>query len=399
MMSPYTKYFPARRITVSNGVWSESVNPTAVRQTLSDISTKTGKKDVRVQNYHSYRKIDYSTVPFLSGSFGYFGGKPIYQIVYNNSATTQFSVNSTPLRGNLESWRALQFSTFSRMLDKARGSTLNLAVDAFEHAATFKMLKAAVSFKKLAAEFVKDVLSSKKYRRIRGKSKRSQERRTKYIAGKWLEYRYGWQPFLGTVYELADQLRTKRVAGVTRFTCRSSHQTRNVRKYSGVDQGEILTEVGTYQYQLVYWFDISSDKTISDFTSLNPLGIAWELVPFSFVVDWLIDIGKYLETWENYFAFRNRFRGGFNTYRVLEVRTVDIKGSKSQRPVFLPNGYPTDQTIYSYVEGTITARYVYLERNPQASLPMPIRPHVKMDLGSKQLIDTAALLRQIFSKR
>lgn len=59
----------------------------------------------------------------------------------------------------------------------------------------------------------------------------------------------------------------------------------------GLKQGKIKR---TASARLVYVVDNPVFKTLDECGVLNPLSIAWELVPLSFVVDWFIPVGKFL---------------------------------------------------------------------------------------------------------
>lgn len=46
-------------------------------------------------------------------------------------------------------------------------------------------------------------------------------------------------------------------------------------------------------------------QTLGQFGFTNPLGVAWELVPFSFVVDWFFNVGEFLASLDNCLYFKN----------------------------------------------------------------------------------------------
>lgn len=59
----------------------------------------------------------------------------------------------------------------------------------------------------------------------------------------------------------------------------------------------------------------------------NPLSVAWELIPFSFVVDWFLPIGKYLDALDVplLYTFTDKILvNKYIWYRSVEVKSSDI---------------------------------------------------------------------------
>lgn len=123
----------------------------------------------------------------------------------------------------------------------------------------------------------------------------------------WLEYKYGWMPLLMDVQNAAEFFAQQCVGRPTRFSVKASEKASRedfkVAKYTSYGSptaldAETSEEVSaTYEYKVKIWCELTN-HTASELQQLglaNPALIAWELVPFSFVFDWFISVGNYLE--------------------------------------------------------------------------------------------------------
>jgi len=126
----------------------------------------------------------------------------------------------------------------------------------------------------------------------RGKNRTTEEA----LASNWLELQYGWKPLLSDIYGacefLANRLnRYPRYKEVSyQFKGENFSVTSEDADNRYVDSYETLH---TCKYVLYY----SQDEGQHDLSALglvNPLAVAWELVPYSFVVDWALPIGTFL---------------------------------------------------------------------------------------------------------
>ena len=59
--------------------------------------------------------------------------------------------------------------------------------------------------------------------------------------------------------------------------------------------------------------DADKARMVSTYTSMNPASIKWELVPYSFVVDWFYDIGSYLRGCETSTIYSSVFKAGWTS--------------------------------------------------------------------------------------
>lgn len=117
------------------------------------------------------------------------------------------------------------------------------------------------------------------------------------VAGAWLGVRYGVRPLIYDIIDIEKAINMldeekKR----TRFTQRAgssySYTEEEVipGRWSGGDQETSIVTT----YNISVRGSITADFKPNAF-SFNLLRTGWELVPYSFVVDWMIDIGTYLE--------------------------------------------------------------------------------------------------------
>lgn len=119
------------------------------------------------------------------------------------------------------------------------------------------------------------------------------------LADGWLELQFGWVPLVSDVYAAVDLYRRKSVAGQSVSTYARTGTPVKMPKGSTPDFG--FNHAGNFRnYQGVasvkYYGTVSNPSlyTLNQLGLANPLKLAWDLLPFSFVVDWFMPIGKIL---------------------------------------------------------------------------------------------------------
>lgn len=126
-----------------------------------------------------------------------------------------------------------------------------------------------------------------KFRRAaRNLGLKTKKPRSKQASGQWLELQYGWLPLLGDIHTLAN---LEPAAGGT--VVGSSVSTSTV-KYpnNGTTTATIAVKYGA---------TVTVSDPVAAFSHnmglANPGLLVWELLPFSFVVDWFLPVGDYIE--------------------------------------------------------------------------------------------------------
>ncbi len=292
--------------------------------------------------------------------------------------------------------------TLQKMLEKVRGEHANIAVDLAEARKTLQMLREAANFKKQAKDFFSKVVKSRSYRKIRPGPSQN-KRRLEYVSGKWLEYRYGWMPLLSSIWSIGDALLKKHFLKYTYLKCRSGSTKKATFRdgYGSYSDPQVTTEVtGSYRVEMGCFFNLPTGFQVNDWTSLNPASIAWELVPFSFVADWFVNVGQCLENWENWFTYRNNFVSGYVASSYKESRSHFLVGQTITDYVYnyspYYGWYPRDGAYSRRINQTIVSNIVRYDRSVLVSLPAPGGPRVNVNLNSKRFLDTAALIGQVF---
>lgn len=149
-----------------------------------------------------------------------------------------------------------------------------------------------------AARFTKRGQFEKAVRALSLNRSRKKEFTSKDVSGRWLELQYGWAPLLGDIYTICN--REEPIEGWVRarskdsrhLNTRPSHPSSYVNGANYVDcMHEVSATVSAF-----ITVDMDHIRALSTMGVTNPALTAWEAVPWSFVLDWFIPVGDYLES-------------------------------------------------------------------------------------------------------
>lgn len=116
----------------------------------------------------------------------------------------------------------------------------------------------------------------------------------KSAAEYWLEYQYGWRPLfhdLSDAYSLLRATFEKYMMNIyAKSSTKHEHSNHVVQEH---DNSYTVKEKCLVRIDALV--ECERIRAASQVGLLNPLLIAWELVPFSFVLDWFTPIGNVLE--------------------------------------------------------------------------------------------------------
>lgn len=143
-----------------------------------------------------------------------------------------------------------------------------------------------------------------------------------FIQSLWLQARYGWRPLLSDAYNVGE-------AAATLLTSPTPWSTVSSNVFVPLEFTiEGYTKIfafGQAQYSKRLKFRLKGDPSIPTHLGLNdPLSILWELLPYSFVLDWFVPIGSFLKSYEGLSGVDAETI--LNTRERVRVDGVDVAG-------------------------------------------------------------------------
>jgi hypothetical protein len=259
----------------------------------------------------------------------------------------------------------------SNLNELTRGS-LDLAVDLAELGSTRRMIRELGKVSRLASS-VRDLWSGSA------------------LANGWLEFQYGWRPLMGTIFGLADESVRYVLNNVTTYRASSLAKEDRVDSVSQFVYSNNIPMTRRLKRKQACSVSVTMDVQgfdLARFSSLNPVSLAWELIPYSFVVDWFVDVGSYIRNLETGLLYNQAFRSGYAS----ELHAADVLQTCSLAVV-----KPFTER-YMYENITMKRRKREFVRTVFGSYPLPRIPSVKADLGSTQLLSAASLLRVLLGR-
>lgn len=161
-------------------------------------------------------------------------------------------------------------------------------------------------------------------------------------ASNWLQLQYGWLPLLNDA-EAGAQFLAHYFSIPLQQVVRVSRE----KKVNVVTNGTGYKFTNSDGYQAKYLKAILKEKDVVALAGLkDPLSVAWELVPYSFVIDWFIPIGNYLSA-------RGLAQSLTGTFVTTSVSNYVGRGISSNRPQGSAKS-PADKVFHRSVTMTRT---------------------------------------------
>lgn len=268
----------------------------------------------------------------------------------------------------------------NRLLDKlsskASKAKFNLAVDVVQGKQTIKSVVDLLSSVGLAALDAKRGNFTSAIRRFSVNPGRKSKFTTKDISSRWLELQYGWLPTISDVYEASKLLeqssKTRTMRSTVSISVRKKHEaSESPSGYSGpgicVGHRTIISELSE---------SLSVPRSLG---LVDPLSVVWEVIPWSFVIDWCLPIGTYLSNLNSIPKLNGRF---------LTTDFIEFNEHAVSTPLGVPN----------YAGGWTNCRWLYLNRTLSTSLKVPIPSFISLPdaMSPKRIYNAMALAHQRF---
>lgn len=224
-----------------------------------------------------------------------------------------------------------------------------------------------------------------------GISSKKREPRGSNIPKKWLELQYGWLPSVSDAYSVASRLES-REAGDWRVTAKAlrSREVEGEFSISPVYSSPSSTQACVVKAKAVHSAFVRIDAlpandllhTLASLGVTNPLLVAWELTPLSFVVDWGWALGDWIESLD----------------AMLGYSTATTSTSLLIRADWEDKGQSLVESSVRYTRNNYvgTKRMVGLKRVVSDGVPIPTLPRLKDPRSLGHMANGLALLTQAF---
>lgn len=287
----------------------------------------------------------------------------------------------------------------NKILKKIKDMKVNLAVVFAERKRTAEMIGNTVirlfnavryvrkGRLRQAAQMLDITVSRRKVRKFNKEYRRTDGARA--IASGWLELQYGWLPLLSDIVGAAEAI-AQRQSSEVRDRVRAKLSTE--RKWSSLTTNSNfdLFVDQSYQFEIStgIWFRSTGAvlQSLSSTGITNPVSVAWEVIPFSFIVDWFLPIGAWIDNFDATLGLS--FEKGY--------RTTFLRSQLDRRAYGTEN--PSSNPRYRGMSMS-NRKKVYVSRTVLVSFPTPSFPEFENPYKWQRGANLVALLTQAFVPR
>lgn len=281
----------------------------------------------------------------------------------------------------------------------ATEAAANVAAPDFDGLVTLGELAETISFLSNPLKGYNRLLEEWRKRKNRSRFRKNMILKD-YVADQWLSLRYGVRPLYYDTVRLMEAIDESRNSQPERFTARgfaSEHLfSSDVKETESGGNSLWRSDHDTSSYASAragILYEISVDYDHFGFRPSEVPGAAWELIPFSFVVDWFANIGNYVNAIVPRMGVR--VLGSWTTVKVVRhsqrsTRCIIEGDTGWGDPRHMTGNSPTFETYYS-VETT---------RTPGTKTALRLEPGVfSGDIGKGRIVDLVTIANQLWNSR
>jgi len=289
---------------------------------------------------------------------------------------------------------------FARLIDEMGNEPFGLAQDLVQHRQTTDLITSNLT--RIAKAYravrnrqfkvaVKELFDNRPPRYRKGAKEPSWSQNA---ASNWLELQYGWKPLLSDIdilirkvhINFRDYLRVARSSAktsTTSSTAVSGPFNVSIQGVSPYTCGYINRKLDIkVKYGIRYRLTNKDRQFLAQAGFTNPINLAWELLPYSFVVDWIYPLGPYLERLS---AFEGlTFQDGYKSTFRRESTTVVLSDSRTVNGWDLSISFGTERD------------YVYFTREKLTTFPRVPSIALKSPISVTHALNALALVRTAF---
>nr|URG15982.1 MAG: maturation protein [Leviviridae sp.] len=287
------------------------------------------------------------------------------------------------------SWPVLAFTSndqlavLSKLSENVRTHDFNMGIALAEGSKTIKLVeknvvRIALSLRELRRGNFSNAARTLGISKPNSRYTRARNLQTSDVSSLWLELQYGWRPLLSDVYEgakafasIANHPRTKRYSASRKISTTFKSSNINLDHVGRVDVTRKITYLATET--------LSTPRSLG---LMDPLSVAWEVVPYSFVIDWFVPVGTYLESYNTIPRLTGRF---FTTDRTVR-RQVYV--NRAGKPGFQAAFWAGSRGIST--DFNLTRTY-----STSLSVPLPTFNPLSQALSPLRVANAIALARQL----
>jgi len=265
--------------------------------------------------------------------------------------------------------------------------SLNEAEILVQIAESKKTVYSLISILKRVARIVREVETLK----LRALAK---EITPKELANRWMECRYALRPMMYDAKGIITSYYSDYKRQKMRRTFRA--YASDVANTTSTDVLLYSTSAGTVRGNMsasrsldvragVLTF-VESLQTLSLWGFTEPIEAVWELIPYSFIIDWFFNIGKLIASWTPNIGFKALA----SWYVVTDYTYLSCSLTSGTN---IPSYNYWD---YRYVSGSYSMTSVVKYRCPHPD--RPTIPQVQFHLSKVKLLDLGIILKNLFGK-
>lgn len=238
----------------------------------------------------------------------------------------------------------------------------------------------------------------------RGGRRVPRAQRPSFVRKTWLEYSFGWKPLISDI-EDAQKLLVARIVpprfSMVKGTARvqQPHEPLHWPIHFGAHLGGF--NVSTTEEAFTKYFGVyehrgngTSKFVQAGFRPAEFIPSLWELIPYSFLVDYFTNIGDIVASWSYRFASMKWVAG---TFRREFVMACESSALNPRTDYWQPSEWDIEAPTGS--AGSAFAKYTQVVRTPDVPFPIPSLELQAPGFGSTKWVNIAALSAQLGSTR